>query len=49
MLFLARFKEFKVGHIPLTFVLSLRSIDFKYVFLHCYKIPQSGCISMLLS
>jgi len=49
MLFLDKFKDFIVGQIPLTFVLSLRSITFKAVFLIFYNIWLLGFIYILLS
>ena len=49
MAFLERFKEIMLGQIPLTSLLSLRSICFRLVFLLLSNIKLSAWISMLLS
>lgn len=49
MLLRARLSEFRLEEIPLTLVLSLRSICLRLVFLQLSKIMQSGWMSILLS
>ena len=49
MPFLDKFRVVKVGLIPLTLALSLRSSHFNEVFLHSYMIEFYGWISILLS
>ena len=49
MPFLDKFRVVKVGLIPLTLALSLRSSHFNEVFLHSYMIEFYGWISILLN
>lgn len=49
MLLRERFSESKLEAMPLTLVLSLRSICLRLVFLQLSKIMQSGWMTILLS